>query len=181
MARAAELGVQVRSRGTPTAHPKDLDGDVILAAHVQLFASRHHASVVVDLMLRLGYGGADEDAGQALGKSGDEVVDGVIKQDRLGLDNIDLQAKRWDSNKVGRKDIQAFVGALSGKGASKGVFITTSEFSREARDYANSLQTPRLSLIDGLDLARLMIMAPRSSIGPTPAHPHHRNTRHKSA
>lgn len=113
--------------------------------------------LIVDLMLRLGYGGTLEDAGMALGRSGDEGVDGVIKQDRLGLDNIYLQAKRWDNTTVGRKEIQAFVGALSGKGAGKGVFITTSTFSKEAIDYARNLQTPRLSLINGFELARLMI------------------------
>lgn len=113
--------------------------------------------LIVDLMLRLGYGGTLEDAGMALGRSGDEGVDGVIKQDRLGLDNIYLQAKRWDNTTVGRKEIQAFVGALSGKGASKGVFITSSSFSKEALDYARNLQTPRLSLINGFELARLMI------------------------
>lgn len=113
--------------------------------------------LIIDVMLRLGYGGTLEDAGMALGRSGDEGVDGVIKQDRLGLDNIYLQAKRWDNTTVGSKEIQAFVGALSGKGAGKGVFITTSSFSRAALEYARNLQTPRLSLINGFELARLMI------------------------
>ncbi|MBK6767612.1 MAG: restriction endonuclease [Ardenticatenales bacterium] len=114
-------------------------------------------TIIVQLMLQLGYGGSFEDAGMSVGRSGDEGIDGIIKQDRLGLDNIYLQAKRWGESTVGRKEIQAFVGALSGRGASKGVFITTSTFSREARDYAKALQTPTLSLIDGIELARLMI------------------------
>lgn len=113
-------------------------------------------TVIVQLMLKLGYGGLVDGAGITLGKSGDEGVDGVIKQDRLGLDNVYLQAKRWANGSVSRKEIQAFVGALSGKGASKGVFITTSDFTKEARTYAESLQTPRLSLINGIDLARMM-------------------------
>ena len=91
--------------------------------------------LIVQLMLSLGYGGTMSDAGQTLGKSGDGGVDGVIKQDKLGLDKIYLQAKRWTEGSVGSKEVQAFVGALSGQGASKGVFITTSTFSKAAKDY----------------------------------------------
>ena len=113
--------------------------------------------LIVQLMLRLGYGGTAEDAGQTLGKSGDGGVDGVIKQDKLGLDKIYLQAKRWNEGTVGSKDVQAFVGALSGQGASKGVFITTSTFSKAAKEYTKLNHAFKVSLVDGLELARLMI------------------------
>lgn len=112
--------------------------------------------LIVQLMLRLGYGGAP-DSGRALGRTGDEGVDGVINQDKLGLDKIYLQAKRWKNNPVGRVELQAFVGALSGQGAAKGVFITSSNFTQDARDYANRNLGFKISLIDGLELARLMV------------------------
>jgi restriction system protein len=114
-------------------------------------------SLIVRLMLKLGYGGAGDESGKTLGRTGDEGVDGVIKQDKLGLDNIYLQAKRWKNGTVGRPDVQAFVGALSGQGASKGVFITTTTFSKDAQDYAQNNKSFKLSLIDGLTLAQLMI------------------------
>jgi restriction system protein len=99
--------------------------------------------LIVKLMLRLGYGGTADDAGQTLGKSGDGGVDGVINQDKLGLEKIYLQAKRWTDGTVGRPEIQQFIGALSGQGASKGVFITTSTFSLGAREYARSVSTSK--------------------------------------
>lgn len=113
--------------------------------------------LIVQLMPSLGYGGTVEDAGQTLGKSGDGGVDGVIKQDKLGLDNIYLQAKRWGVGTVGSKEVQAFVGALSCQGASKGVFITTSTFSKAAKDYTKLNHAFKVSLVDGIELARLMI------------------------
>src|SRR5436190_21698647 len=103
----------------------------------------------------MGYGGSREDAAERLGKSGDEGVDGVIREDKLGLDLIYVQAKRW-ANTVGRPEIQQFVGALNGHRASKGVFITTSTFSREAMDFADSVN-PRVILVDGAELAELML------------------------
>ncbi len=114
-------------------------------------------TLIVQLMLRLGYGGSDDGAGETLGKSGDGGVDGVIRQDKLGLDNIYLQAKCWKDGIVGSKDIQAFVGALSGQGANKGVFITTSTFSRNASEYAAKMHGFKISLVNGKELARLMI------------------------
>jgi restriction system protein len=87
--------------------------------------------VVVELLLKMGYGGSRVDAGQLIGKSGDEGLDCIIKEDRLGLEIIYLQAKRWTAT-IGRPEIQKFAGALHGKHANKGVFITTSDFSREA-------------------------------------------------
>ena len=113
--------------------------------------------LVVQLMLRLGYGGGLEESGQALGRSGDGGVDGVINQDKLGLDKVYLQAKRWKDGKVGRPEVMGFVGALSGQGATKGVFITTSAFTEEARAYAKANLGFKISLVDGVELARLMV------------------------
>lgn len=113
--------------------------------------------LVVQLLVRMGYGGSVKDAGRALAKSGDEGIDGTIKEDRLGLDTIYIQAKKWQQgNTVGRPEIQKFVGALAGQGAKKGIFITTSSFSKEARDYTPRNET-KIVLIDGDELTRLMI------------------------
>jgi restriction system protein len=111
--------------------------------------------LVVELLVRMGYGGTREDAGQVLGKSGDGGIDGIINEDRLGLDVIYLQAKRWEGD-VGRPEIQKFVGALAGHKANKGVFLTTSSYSKEARAYAGQVNS-KLVLIDGPMLAELMI------------------------
>ena len=111
--------------------------------------------LVVDLLVKMGYGGSRSDAGTAVGKSGDEGVDGIIKEDRLGLDVIYVQAKRWE-NPVGRPEIQKFVGALEGHRAKKGVFITTPEFSRDAKDYVEKINS-KIILIDGEQLAKMMI------------------------
>lgn len=111
---------------------------------------------VVDLLLRMGYGGAEQ-RGKRIGGSNDGGVDGVIDQDALGLDRIYVQAKRYaDGNTVGREAIQAFVGALHGVGASRGVFITTSAFTSGARDYVHAVSS-RIILIDGVRLVGLMI------------------------
>jgi restriction system protein len=111
--------------------------------------------VVVDLLVAMGYGGSRRDAAEVTGKSGDEGIDGLIKEDRLGLDVVYVQAKKW-SNSVGRPDVQRFVGALSGQHARKGVFITTSEFTKESREYAAKTEA-KVVLIDGRELAQLMI------------------------
>ncbi|MBX3244729.1 MAG: restriction endonuclease [Acidobacteria bacterium] len=111
--------------------------------------------LVVNLIVSMGYGGSMEDAGQAVGGSGDGGIDGIIKEDRLGLDLIYLQAKRWERT-VGRPDIHQFAGALMGKRAKKGVFITTSNYSKEAREYAANIEN-KIILIDGDELADLMI------------------------
>lgn len=110
--------------------------------------------VVVDLVVRMGYGGSRKDAGEALGRSGDEGIDGIIKEDPLGLDIIYLQAKRWEGT-VGRPEIQKFAGALQGQRARKGIFITTSSFSAEALDYVSMIDS-KIILIDGIRLAKLM-------------------------
>jgi restriction system protein len=110
--------------------------------------------VVVDLVVRMGYGGSRKDAGEALGRSGDEGIDGIIKEDPLGLDIIYLQAKRWEGT-VGRPEIQKFAGALQGQRARKGIFITTSMFSADALEYTSRIET-KIILIDGQRLAKLM-------------------------
>jgi len=111
--------------------------------------------LVVELLVKMGYGGSLEDAGKAVGRTGDEGIDGIIKEDKLGLDAVYIQAKRWNSS-VGRKEIQQFAGALQGQKAKKGIFITTSSFSKEARDYAAKIEN-RIVLIDGEELVKLMI------------------------
>lgn len=113
--------------------------------------------LIVDLLVAMGYGGSHKDAAAQLGRSGDGGVDGIINEDRLGLDRIYLQAKRYvPGNAVGRPDVNGFVGSLVGLGATKGVFVTTSTFSQPARDYVKHL-AQRVILIDGQELADLMI------------------------
>lgn len=111
--------------------------------------------LVVELLVRMGYGGSIKDAGQATRKSKDQGIDGIIKEDKLGLDIIYVQAKKWD-NVVGRPEIHKFVGALAGQGAKKGIFITTSYFSNDALKYIPRNET-KIVLIDGKKLAQLMI------------------------
>jgi len=111
--------------------------------------------LVVDLLFAMGYGGARAEAAQVTQKSNDGGIDGIISEDRLGLDVIYVQAKRWQST-VGREPIQSFVGALAGKHATKGVFITTSDFHKNALDYAKGV-THKIILINGQRLAELMI------------------------
>ncbi|MCZ7385600.1 MAG: restriction endonuclease [Candidatus Methanoperedens sp.] len=111
--------------------------------------------LVIDLLLKMGYGGYLPEAGEITGKSGDGGIDGKIKEDKLGLDVIYIQAKRWDGT-VGRPEIHKFAGALLGQRAKKGIFITTSNFSKDARDYAESIDA-KIRLIDGNELADLMI------------------------
>lgn len=111
--------------------------------------------IVVALLVKMGYGGSIQDAGKAIGKSGDEGIDGIIKEDKLGLDVIYIQAKRWEGS-VGRPELHRFVGALAGQGAKKGIFITTSYFTKDALEYIPKNET-KIVLIDGEQLASLMI------------------------
>jgi restriction system protein len=111
--------------------------------------------LVVDLLLKIGYGGSRQDAGKIIGKSADGGIDGIIKEDKLGLDTIYIQAKRWDGT-IGRPEIQKFAGALQGQRARKGVFITTSKFTKEAIDFASMIEN-KIILIDGDTLSNLMI------------------------
>jgi restriction system protein len=111
--------------------------------------------LVVALLVKMGYGGSRKEAGQAVGGTADGGIDGIIKEDKLGLDIIYIQAKRWEAN-VGRPEIQKFAGALQGQRARKGIFITTSSFSKDALDYVKNIDT-KIILIDGDQLAELMI------------------------
>jgi restriction system protein len=130
-----------------------LAGEIL--ARVKASTPEFFEQLVVDLLLRMGYGGNRLEAGRAIGGSGDEGIDGVINEDKLGLDSIYIQAKKWDG-KVGRPEIQKFVGALHGKRARKGVFLTTGAFSSEAREYIKTID-PRVVLIDGPELANYML------------------------
>jgi restriction system protein len=113
--------------------------------------------LVVELLVKMGYGGSIKDAGKAIGKSGDEGIDGTIKEDKLGLDIIYIQAKRWQpGNVIGRPEIHKFIGALAGQGAKKGIFISTSSFTKDAIEYVPRNET-KIVLIDGEKLANLMI------------------------
>jgi restriction system protein len=133
---------------------KDLSAELL--ARIKTCSPAFFEQLVVDLLLKMGYGGSKREFGQAIGKPGDGGIDGVIKQDKLGLGEIYLQAKRWDDAQVGSKEIQAFVGALHGKKAHTGVFITTSKFSKPASDYVRDIQD-KVILIDGPRLADLLI------------------------
>ena len=111
---------------------------------------------VVELLVKMGYGGSRADAGKAIGKSGDGGIDGIIKEDKLGLDVVYIQAKRWDNNPVGRPNIMQFAGALQAQRANKGIFITTSRFTEDARSYVSQIGS-KIVLIDGDQLTNLMI------------------------
>lgn len=132
---------------------KQLEADVL--ARVKSSPPEFFERLVVRLLTSIGYGGSLADAGKAIGKSGDGGIDGVIKEDKLGLDLLYIQAKRWDNTTVGRPEIQKFVGALYGKKAKRGVFITTSTFSKDELDYAEALDS-KVVLINGQQLAELM-------------------------
>ncbi len=111
--------------------------------------------LVVELLVKMGYGGSRKDAARAVGQSGDGGIDGIIDEDRLGLDAVYIQAKRWEGT-VGRPEIQKFIGALMGKRAKKGIFITSSGFSFDATAFISTIEY-RIVLIDGKRLAELMI------------------------
>lgn len=112
--------------------------------------------VVVELLVKMGYGGSRADAGKAIGKTGDNGIDGIIKEDKLGLDVVYIQAKRWENNPVGRPEIMQFAGALQAQKANKGIFITTSRFTDDARSYVSQIGS-KIVLIDGDQLTNLMI------------------------
>ena len=112
--------------------------------------------IVVELLVKMGYGGSRADAGKAIGRCGDGGVDGIIKEDKLGLDVVYIQAKRWDNNPVGRPDVMQFAGALQAQRATKGIFITTSRFTDDARSYISQIGS-KIVLIDGEQLTNFMI------------------------
>jgi restriction system protein len=126
-----------------------------LLEQIKSCSPKFFENLVVDLLLSMGYGGSRKDAGEAVGKSSDGGIDGIIKEDKLGLDCIYIQAKRWESS-VGRPTIQAFAGSLEGMKARKGVLITTSQFTKEAREYVKIIEK-RIILIDGEQLSELML------------------------
>ncbi len=126
-----------------------------LLERIKACSPRFFEQLVVDLLVAMGYGGSRKDAGEAVGQSGDRGIDGIIKEDRLGLDVVYVQAKRWDSV-VGRPTVQAFAGSLEGQRARKGVLITTSQFSPEAKDYVTRIEK-KIVLIDGEQLTHYMM------------------------
>jgi restriction system protein len=131
---------------------KNLEDEIL--ASVKESSPAFFERLVVDLLVKMGYGGNRQDAGRALGKSGDGGIDGIINEDQLGLDVIYIQAKRWEGV-VGRPEIQKFAGALQGQRARKGVFITTSGFTKEAMEYASLIES-KIILVNGEKLASLM-------------------------
>jgi len=135
-----------------------------LLARLRACSPGFFEQVVVRLLVAMGYGGSLQDAGKAIGRTGDEGIDGIINEDRLGLDVVYVQAKRWAAT-IGRPDIQQFAGALAGKRARKGVFITTSGFSGDARAYVGSIE-PKIVLISGEQLAAFMF---EHNVGVAPA------------
>jgi restriction system protein len=126
-----------------------------LLSKIKKMSASFFEKLVIELLVKMGYGGSIKDAGKAISKSGDEGIDGIIKEDKLGLDIIYVQAKRWEGV-VGRPELQKFVGALAGQGAKKGIFITTSYFSKDALDYTPKNET-KIVLVDGEQLAKYMI------------------------
>ncbi|MDQ7841526.1 MAG: restriction endonuclease [bacterium] len=151
-----ETDLETPEEALETAHLKTRAGLVSeVLGRVKAGSDKFFERLVVELLLRMGYGSSRSDAGQAVGKPGDEGIDGIISQDRLGLEVVYLQAKRWDGT-VGRPEIQKFVGALHGKRAKKGVFITTGAFTADAAAYVEHID-PKVVLIDGRRLAELMI------------------------
>lgn len=137
---------------------KELRDELVadLLAEIKSQSPQFFEHLVIKLLVAMGYGGSFEDAASVTKYSHDEGIDGVIKEDRLGLDNIYIQAKRYDTGNVGRKEIQSFVGALAGKGATKGIFITTSNFTKDATEYKPASNI-KVVLIDGIQLANYII------------------------
>jgi len=168
-------GLSKRLRPTPTQNTKEIGEGletpeelledsyqnlrkklaVELVEHIKKCPPAFFEKLVVELLVAMGYGGSRKDAGQALGRTGDGGIDGIIKEDKLGLDVVYLQAKRWDSP-VGRPVVQAFTGSLEGQRAQKGVLIATSQFTQEAKEYVERIGK-KVVLIDGDRLADLMI------------------------
>jgi restriction system protein len=127
-----------------------------LLARLKKISPAFFERIVVELLVKMGYGGSRADAGKAVGRSGDGGIDGIIKEDKLGLDVVYIQAKRWDSNPVGRPDVMQFAGALQAQRANKGIFITTSRFTDDALNYVSQIGS-KIVLIDGEQLTGLMI------------------------
>lgn len=163
--RGKEEKIQPKTDSTIEQSPEDLMvygyqeirqevADEILA-QIKSCSPEFFEKLVVELLVIMGYGGSRKDAGEAIGKTGDEGIDGIIKEDKLGLDIIYIQAKRWEST-VSRPEVQKFAGALQGKRARKGIFITTSSYSNEALSFVSTIES-KIILIDGEQLAQLMM------------------------
>lgn len=156
-----DIGTEILSQRTPEELFEESYNSIRqelaqeLLSQVKKATPAFFESLVVDLLVKMGYGGSRKDAGERIGKSGDGGIDGIIKEDRLGLDAIYIQAKRWDTV-VGRPEIQKFAGALQGQKAKKGIFITTSYFSDEAHRFVEFIDN-KIVLIDGKLLAQYMI------------------------
>ena len=153
---AEPMGTETPEESLETAYRR-LRGSIEaeLLDQVKAASPEFFERLVVQLLVAMGYGGSLKDAGRAIGRSGDGGIDGIIKEDRLGLDVIHVQAKRWSDRTVGRPDLQAFAGSLEGVRARKGIFITTSSFSAEALDYVDRIDK-RIVLVDGEELASFM-------------------------
>lgn len=139
---------------------RDLKVDLAqtLLARTRAMSPSAFEQLIIDLLVRIGYGGSHRDAAERLGRSGDGGIDGVIREDRLGLDAIYIQAKRYgEDSTVGAPAVQGFAGALLSNGATKGVFVTTSRFTQQAKDTADAYKTHKIVLLDGPALAKLMI------------------------
>ena len=162
--KAESEGVNVASEEAQSTPEETLEASYLnlrqtlaeeLIDRVKKCPPKFFEKLVVDLLVSMGYGGSRKDAGQAIGQSGDDGIDGIIKEDKLGLDVVYLQAKRWEAT-VGRPVVQAFAGSLEGQRARKGVLITTSQFSQEAKEYVSRIEK-KIILIGGEELAQLMI------------------------
>jgi restriction system protein len=138
-----------------TALTAALEGDLL--DRVREASPSFFESLIIDLLIAMGYGGGRAEMGQAIGRAGDGGIDGIIKEDALGLDIVYVQAKRYAAqNSVGRGEVQSFAGSLDGVGATKGIFVTTSTFRQGAREYVERI-AKRIVLVDGAELARLMV------------------------
>ena len=154
---APDISAATPSEALETAY-ENLRDELIdeLLARLKKSSPSFFERAVVELLVKMGYGGSRADAGKAIGRSGDGGIDGIIKEDRLGLDVVYIQAKRWDNNSVGRPDVMQFAGALQAQKATKGIFITTSRFTDDARSYVSQIGS-KIVLIDGEQLTNLMI------------------------
>jgi restriction system protein len=152
-----DISTATPSEALETAY-ENLRGELAdeLLARLKKSSPSFFERAVVELLVKMGYGGSRVDAGKAIGKSGDGGIDGIIKEDKLGLDVVYIQAKRWDNNPVGRPDVMQFAGALQAQKANKGIFITTSRFTDDARTYVSQIGS-KIVLIDGEQLTNLMI------------------------
>lgn len=155
--RISDISTETPSEALETAYEnlRDELADELLAK-LKKISPAFFERVVVELLVKMGYGGSRADAGKAIGRSGDGGIDGIIKEDKLGLDVVYIQAKRWDNNPVGRPDVMQFAGALQAQRANKGIFITTSRFTDDARNYVSQIGS-KIVLIDGEQLTNLMI------------------------